>query len=98
MSLRISASGNPVPKITCSLQSKIQGNGGRILVTNEKLEMRNVRFLDQGKIECLAENVFGTQVARVKLIVFGEHIFFFNIFDSVCLAFDQLGILVSFLI
>ena len=62
--------------------------------------MRNVRFLDQGKIECLAENVFGTQVARVKLIVFGEHIFFFNIFGSVCLAFDfdQLGILVSFLI
>lgn len=71
LSLRISASGNPVPKITCSLQSKIQGNGGRILVSNEKLEMRNVRFLDQGKIECLAENVFGTQVARVKLIVFG---------------------------
>lgn len=96
MSLRISASGNPVPKITCSLQSKIQGNGGRILVSNEKLEMRNVRFLDQGKIECLAENVFGTQVARVKLIVFGEYVFF-NIFGSVCLAFDQLGILVSFL-
>ena len=58
--------------------------------------MRNVRFLDQGKIECLTENVFGTQVARVKLIVFGEHVFF-NIFGSVCLAIDQLGILVSFL-
>ncbi|PFX31122.1 Peroxidasin-like protein [Stylophora pistillata] len=60
-----------VPKITCSLQSKIQGDDERILVINEKLEMRKVRFGDQGKIECRAENIFGTQVARVKLFVFG---------------------------
>ncbi|XP_022781477.1 roundabout homolog 1-like [Stylophora pistillata] len=33
--------------------------------------MRKVRFGDQGKIECRAENIFGTQVARVKLFVFG---------------------------
>ena len=28
-------------------------------------------------ITCQAENVFGTRVAQVKLIVFGEFVFFF---------------------
>ena len=39
-------------------------------------EIIDVRFEDQGMIACQAENVFGTRVAHVKLIVFGESIFF----------------------
>ena len=39
-------------------------------------EIIDVRFEDQGMIACQAENVFGTRVAHVKLIVFGECIFF----------------------
>ena len=35
-----------------------------------------VRFEDQGTVTCQAENVFGTRVAHVKLIVFGERFFF----------------------
>ena len=38
-------------------------------------EIIDVRFEDQGMIACQAENVFGTRVAHVKLIVFGEYIF-----------------------
>ena len=37
-----------------------------------------VRFEDQGIITCQAENVFGTRVARLRLIVFGEFIFLFS--------------------
>ena len=37
-----------------------------------------VRFEDQGIITCQAENVFGTRVARVKLVVFGEFLFTFS--------------------
>ena len=42
-----------------------------------------VRFEDQGTITCQAENVFGTRVAQVKLIVFGELLSFnFSYFDE----------------
>ena len=33
-----------------------------------------VRFEDQGKITCHAENVFGVREAHVKLIVFGKFV------------------------
>ena len=33
-------------------------------------------------ITCQAENVFGTRVAQVKLIVFGEFVFFFSHFQE----------------
>ena len=36
------------------------------------------RFEHQGVITCQAENVFGTRVARVKLVVFGEFLFTFS--------------------
>ena len=37
------------------------------------------RFEHQGVITCHAENVFGTRVAQVKLIVFGEFLFLLSI-------------------
>ena len=72
MSLNISASGNPAPKITWSLQGGNHGNQSRFKLTDEKFEISKVRFEDQGMITCRAENVFGTRVAHVKLIVYGE--------------------------
>ena len=81
MSLNISASGYPVPKITWSLQSGTLGgthyNQSRFKFTDETFEIAEVRFEDQGMITCQAENVFGTRVAQVKLIVFGEFLFSF---------------------
>jgi len=71
LSLNISASGNPAPKITWSLQGGNHGNQSRFKLTNETLEIMEVRFEDQGMITCQAENVFGTRVAQVELIVFG---------------------------
>ena len=77
MSLNISASGNPVPKITWSLQSGTHYNQSRFNFTDKTFEIAEVRFEDQGMITCQAENVFGTRVAQVKLIVFGEFVLFY---------------------
>ena len=77
MSLNISASGNPVPKITWSLQSGTHYNESRFKFTDKTFQIAEVRFEDQGMITCQAENVFGTRVAQVKLIVFGEFVLFF---------------------
>ena len=78
MSLNISASGNPVPKITWSLQSGTHYNQSRFnSLTDKTFEIEEVRFEDQGMITCQAENLFGTRVAQVKLIVFGEFVVFF---------------------
>jgi len=71
LSLNISATGNPAPKITWSLQGGNHGNQSRFKLTNETFEITEVRFEDQGMITCQAENMFGTRVAQVKLIVFG---------------------------
>jgi len=77
LSLNISSIGNPTPKIKWSLQGRNHGNQSRFELTDKAFEIMNVRFEDQGMITCQAENVFGTQVAHVKLIVFGECIFFY---------------------
>ncbi|KAL9980579.1 hypothetical protein ACROYT_G009185 [Oculina patagonica] len=71
LSLNISTFGNPVPKITWSLQTRNHGNRSRFKATAETFEIMAVRFEDRGKITCHAENLFGIQVAHVKLIVFG---------------------------
>ena len=76
LSLNISASGNPVPKITWLLQGGNHYNQSRFKFTDETFETEGVRFEDQGMITCQAENVFGTRSAQVKLIVFGEFMFF----------------------
>ena len=72
LSLNISTSGNPAPKITWSLQGGSLRNQSRIKATAESFEIMTVRFEDHGKITCHAENVFGIRVVNVKLIVFGE--------------------------
>ena len=46
-------------------------------------EITEARFEDHGMITCQAENVFGTRVAQVKLIVFGEYLFSFSYFDEI---------------
>ena len=75
LSLNISATGKPIPKISWSLNGGNHGNQSRFKITDETFEIMEVRFEDQGLITCQAENVFGTRVARVKLIVFGEFLF-----------------------
>ena len=82
LSLNISASGNPAPKITWSLQGGNHGNQSRFKFTDETFEIAEVRFENQGMITCQAENVFGTRVTQVKLIVFGEFCLFFLTFRS----------------
>ena len=76
LSLNISTSGNPAPKITWSLKSRNHGNQSQFKATAETFEIMKVRFEDQGKIMCRAENVFGVQVVHVKLVVFGEFVSF----------------------
>ena len=76
LSLSISASGNPAPKITWSLQERNHGNQSRYKITADKFEIRGVLFEDQGMITCRAENVFGLQEINVKLVVLGEFVVF----------------------
>ena len=45
-------------------------------------EIAEVRFEDHGIITCQAGNVFGTRVAQVKLIVFGEFVCLLLFFSS----------------
>ena len=75
MSLKISASGKPAPKISWSLQGGNHGNQSRFKLTDGTYEITKVRFEDQGLITFQAENVFGTRVEHVKLIVFGEFLY-----------------------
>jgi len=72
LSLKISAFGNPTPKITWSVQGRNHTNQSRYKIAADKFEIREVRFEDQGTITCRAENVFGVQEAKVKLVVFGS--------------------------
>ena len=72
LSLTVSVSGNPAPKITWSLQGKAHGEQSGYKITAEMFEINEVRFEDQGMITCRAENLFGVREAGVKLIVFGK--------------------------
>lgn len=72
MTLKVSSSGNPTPKITWSVRDKNHGDQSRYTITADQIEIREVRFEDQGIITCRAENLFGIQETKVNLIVFGE--------------------------
>lgn len=72
LTLGISASGKPQPKITWSIRNKTQENERRVNITDNKFEIKNVRFEDEGVITCRAENVFGVQENEIELTVLGE--------------------------
>lgn len=72
LTLSISASGKPQPKITWSIRNKTQGNKRRVNITGNKFEIKSVRFEDKGVITCRAENVFGVQENEIELTVLGE--------------------------
>ncbi|CAH3160376.1 unnamed protein product [Porites lobata] len=72
LTLSISVSGNPQPKITWSVRLKIHENESRVNSTgDEKFELNYIRFEDEGVITCRAENVFGVQETEVELTVLG---------------------------
>ena len=50
-------------------QSRVNSSG------NEKFELNDVRFEDEGVITCRAENVFGVQETEVELTVLGNFLF-----------------------
>ena len=72
LTLSISVSGNPQPKITWSVRQKTQGNKRRVKSTENRFEIKNVRFEDEGVITYRAENVFGAQENEIELTVLGE--------------------------
>ena len=81
LTLSISVSGNPQPKITWSVRLKIHENQSRINSTgDEKFELNDVRFEDEGVITCRAENVFGVQETEVELTVLGNIFLFIYFF------------------
>ena len=85
LSLSISSSGNPAPKITWSVQGRNHGNQRRYKITADKFKIREVRFEDQGIITCRAENLFGLQEINVKLVVLGEFVvFYFDKLSGCC--------------
>ena len=43
----------------------------RFRILDDKFEMDNVRFEDEGLITCHAENMFGVEVSKVNLTVLG---------------------------
>ncbi|XP_068679578.1 uncharacterized protein [Montipora foliosa] len=71
LSLEISVSGNPAPKITWSVHGRDYGDKSRFNITDKIFEIRSVRFEDQGMITCRAENLFGIQEKKVDLVVLG---------------------------
>ncbi|XP_068679572.1 uncharacterized protein [Montipora foliosa] len=71
LSLEISVSGNPAPKITWSVHGRDYGDKSRFNITDKIFEIRGVRFEDQGMITCRAENLFGIQETKVDLVVLG---------------------------
>ena len=74
LSISISISGKPAPKVTWSVQGRKLGDHGRYKATADKFEIKEVRFEDQGMITCRAENLFGVQEAKVELTVLGEYV------------------------
>ena len=49
----------------------------RFRILDDKFEMDNVRFEDEGLITCHAENMFGVEVSKVNLTVLGELLLLF---------------------
>ena len=77
ISFSFSTSGNPAPKITWSMQGKSRESRARFRILDDKFEMDNVRFEDEGLITCHAENMFGVEVSKVNLTVLGELLLLF---------------------
>ena len=85
LTLSISVSGNPQPKITWSVRLKIHENESRVNSTgDEKFELNYIRFEDEGVITCRAENVFGVQETEVELTVLGKFIIINIFFPAEC--------------
>ena len=75
LSLEIAVSGSPFPNITWSVHGRVVIDRSRLTITNDKFEIRGVRFEDQGLITCTAQNVFGVQETQTELVVLGEFLF-----------------------
>ena len=75
LSLEIAVSGGPFPKITWSVHGREIIESSRLTVTNDKFEIRGVRFEDQGLITCTGQNLFGVQETQAELVVLGEFLF-----------------------
>ena len=73
VSFSFSTSGNPAPKITWSMQGRRE-SPARFRILDDKFEMDNVRFEDEGLITCHAENMFGVEVSKLNLTVLGESV------------------------
>ena len=76
ISFSFSTSGNPAPKITWSMQDRRE-SPARFRILDDKFEMDNVHFEDEGLITCHAENMFGVEVSKVNLTVLGELLLLF---------------------
>ena len=74
LSLTISVSGKPAPKITWYVQGRKIEDQGRYKITADKFEISEVRFEDQGMITCRAENLFGVRETKVELTVLGQFV------------------------
>ena len=60
------------------MRLKIHENQSRINSTgDEKFELNDVRFEDEGVITCRAENVFDVQETEVELTVLGNFFYLF---------------------
>ena len=53
------------------MQGKSRESPARFRILDDKFEMDNVRFEDEGLITCHAENMFGVEVSKVNLTVLG---------------------------
>ena len=59
------------------MQGKSRESRARFRILDDKFEMDNVRFEDEGLITCHAENMFGVEVSKVNLTVLGELLLLF---------------------
>ena len=75
LTLEVAAYGSPFPNITWSVHGREIIESSRLTITNDKFEIRGVRFEDQGLITCTARNVFGVQETQTELVVLGEFLF-----------------------
>ena len=73
--LEVAVSGSPFPNITWSVHGREIIESSRLTITNDKFEIRGVRFEDQGLITSTARNVFGVQETQTELVVLGEFLF-----------------------
>ena len=78
LSLEVAVSGGPFPKITWSVHGREIVDKSRLTITDNKFEIRGVRFEDQGLITCTAQNLFGVQETKAELVVFGEFLLNFS--------------------